>query len=494
MKTFLVLVTLVVNSICIAQQFTASAMAPLITGNIHFPNAQASEADWLKFEQEILEMKRLGATGISSDVWWGLVEKVEGKYNWEYYDKLFTIIRRAGLKWDANLSFHRCGGNVGDGDAYIPLPEWIWTKHIGKPGVTDVNSLKFKSEQGFYSDEFFSPSAIPIVLDDLGNFMAAFQDHYGPLAEQMGSVTISLGPAGELRFPAYNNHDIGAGYPTRGSLQIYSDLEIKAFQKAMLKKYGSLRGIKEAWGPHFYSIKSIKQIGPPNFNNHADYFKTKGTRKAERFFAIDEVHTPYGRDIFEFSNQQLYKTGYSVLKKWMETSKNTRNGAFKDVPVGAKLTGVHWRLADNRFAELASGVIVVPETPTPSDQLGEAYRPLLKLFQDLAHEKNAPPIELHFTCIELENGDNGSSAGSLAQSLVRSVIKVAKSMDITIKGENALEFTLTNAKAWDHIDEAIANGLSGINLLRARTVAAHELTRNRFKSITDKYCNTILDP
>jgi len=40
----------------------------------------------------------MGVLAVSTDVWWGLVEKDKDSYDWTYYDKLFQYITDAGLK------------------------------------------------------------------------------------------------------------------------------------------------------------------------------------------------------------------------------------------------------------------------------------------------------------------------------------------------------------------------------------------------------------
>jgi beta-amylase len=45
-------------------------------------------------------------------------------YNWAGYKQLLEVLRPTGLKLQAVLSFHACGGNVGD-LVQIPLPSWV---------------------------------------------------------------------------------------------------------------------------------------------------------------------------------------------------------------------------------------------------------------------------------------------------------------------------------------------------------------------------------
>lgn len=60
-------------------------------------------------------LKSAGVEGIMMDVWWGLVEKdTPGAYNWGGYSELLEMAKKHGLKVQAVMSFHQCGGNVGD--------------------------------------------------------------------------------------------------------------------------------------------------------------------------------------------------------------------------------------------------------------------------------------------------------------------------------------------------------------------------------------------
>ena len=60
-------------------------------------------------------LKSAGVEGIMMDVWWGLVEgEAPGVYNWGGYKELMEMARKYGLKVQAVMSFHKCGGNVGD--------------------------------------------------------------------------------------------------------------------------------------------------------------------------------------------------------------------------------------------------------------------------------------------------------------------------------------------------------------------------------------------
>lgn len=60
-------------------------------------------------------LKSAGVEGVMMDVWWGLVEREKpGEYNWGGYYELLEMAKKHGLKVQAVMSFHQCGGNVGD--------------------------------------------------------------------------------------------------------------------------------------------------------------------------------------------------------------------------------------------------------------------------------------------------------------------------------------------------------------------------------------------
>lgn len=65
------------------------------------------------------------------------MEKAPRSYNWAGYKQLFEMLRSSGLKVQVVLSFHACGGNVGD-LAEVPLPAWVLevsgtTQHYQQP-------------------------------------------------------------------------------------------------------------------------------------------------------------------------------------------------------------------------------------------------------------------------------------------------------------------------------------------------------------------------
>jgi hypothetical protein len=91
------------------------AMAPLFVADPRWTWWQ-SDPRWHTFYLEVLEGVKRGVSGVSIDVWQGAVQP-NGRgadSHWEYYDQAFRIMKDAGAKRSAVLSWHKAGVNVGD--------------------------------------------------------------------------------------------------------------------------------------------------------------------------------------------------------------------------------------------------------------------------------------------------------------------------------------------------------------------------------------------
>jgi beta-amylase len=105
-------VAILASLICLAARAallaTANVMAPL---DLDAAPPGAFDA----FKAQLKIAKSMGVDAVSVDVWWGEVERAaDNTFDWSYYDKLLAAIEAAGLHWVPIMSFHQCGGNVGD--------------------------------------------------------------------------------------------------------------------------------------------------------------------------------------------------------------------------------------------------------------------------------------------------------------------------------------------------------------------------------------------
>lgn len=78
-----------------------------------------------KLEGQVRQLRAAGVDGVMVDVWWGIVESTGPReYDWSAYRSLFQLLQKYRLRVQAIMSFHQCGGNIGDA-VNISLPRWI---------------------------------------------------------------------------------------------------------------------------------------------------------------------------------------------------------------------------------------------------------------------------------------------------------------------------------------------------------------------------------
>ncbi|MFG1591895.1 family 14 glycosylhydrolase [Halobacteriovorax sp. CON-3] len=431
-----------------------NVMAPLLVGDPNNLNSNFSKYQIEDFKRQLHEIKALGATGVSTDIWWGLVEKNDNQFDWQYYQLLSDLIIQAGLKWVPILSFHQCGGNVGD-TCNVPIPNWLWKKY-GHDAMS-------KSEQGNYSKEFLSVWTTQYAIGEFYDVMHSFNYHFGHKMNHIYEINVSLGPAGELRYPSYNSHDNGTGYPTRGAIQAYSRPAIESFQNAMKSKYKSVQNLNQAWG---FGLQNFAQVFPPNPNF---------------FFQNNEQYTQYGKDFYRWYSNSLREHGKRILYAAIDVFR-----IHVHIQLGFKVPGIHWRVAPggDRLAELNAGLIST-DNDIYSDQTGHGYNRIIGLVNELKAEKNFYNINFHFTCLEMDNYDGPDHAQSYAKALVFWVAQEANRQGVRILGENALAGTLYSQRAWDNIADALYFGnYDGVTFLRMGTILSSGLARDNFYRLT----------
>ncbi len=456
------------------KRVTVNVLGPLLIGDPKNPDNPASRAAWERLKRQLEGLKELGVHALSTDVWWGIVAETQGQYNWSYYDRVAQLVTAAGLQWVPILSFHRCGGNIGD-DAYVGVPAWVWGTVASKAGSSDNNVGRFLSEQGNVSHEYVSVWATDLIIEEYAAFMRAFQEHFADKARSIAEVNVSLGPSGELRFPSYNSHDRNSDYPRRGALQAYSSLALASFRRFALAKYGDVRRVGEAWG---VKLSGENEIRPPD--------------DCPGFFARrDHVNIQYGRDFFDWYSDSLLEHGRKVLHAALEVFAS-EEAPFKGIDVGAKVPGVHWRLGEragssvvlgDRLAELAAGLIRTSGNDWGSDQEGRGYRFLVSMFRKLQEENPDGRLVLHFTCLEMPDGQDGPEARSLPHTLAGWFGQEARRQGVPLKGENALWWNLYTRHAWQLMRSLLRvegrdAAYQGLTLLRVGYLLNNEISRS----------------
>nr|XP_051189812.1 beta-amylase 2, chloroplastic-like isoform X2 [Lolium perenne] len=385
-------------------------MLPL---NVVSLEGEVVDADALVGQLRVL--KAAGVDGVMVDCWWGNVEAQRPhQYNWTGYTRLFHIIRDLKLKLQVVMSFHECGGNVGD-DVSIPLPDWVI--EIGKSNP----DIYFTDREGRRNTECLSwgidkervlqgRTAVEVYFDFMRSFRVEFDDYFedGIISE----IEVGLGACGELRYPSYAaNH--GWKYPGIGEFQCYD----RYLQK-------NLRRAAEARG-HTIWARSPDNAGHYNSEpNNTGFFCDGG-----------DYDSYYGRFFLNWYSQVLLDHADRVLM--------LARLAFEGSAIAVKVSGIHWWYKTaSHAAELTAGFY------NPCNRDG--YAPIAQVLKKHG-------AALNFTCVELRTMDQHEvfpEALADPEGLVWQVLNAAWDAGIQVASENALPCydrdgynkTLENAK------------------------------------------------
>jgi hypothetical protein len=344
-------------------------------------------------------LKDLGAEAVTMDMWWGIIEPEEGKFDWSIYKENFEIAREVGLQIIPIFSFH----SVNEGNAKFPLGKWIWNK---------FKDMKFKDSDGIENEEFIE-YLVAEAHELRKNVLISFKENFHQFDSVIPKIYVGLGPSGEARYPSFSAY---WNYPGVGRHQAGSDRAKLSFQNFAREKYGIIEKLNGAWGTH---LDSFENVDTP----------TDGLR-----FFEEGVKTEYGRDFMEWYQGVLEKSIDQDQRNANEVLKG-ENG-FHGVLAG-KIAGLYWLATDWKYphgAERAAGY--------------NDYDRIMKIFA-----RNN--FELTFTCFEMENKDQYPDF-SRAADLVSEIAQLGKKNNVKISGENAEPFDL-GYKSWDRIDRAYRN-------------------------------------
>ncbi|KAG8372800.1 hypothetical protein BUALT_Bualt12G0104700 [Buddleja alternifolia] len=345
-------------------------------------------------------LKSAGVEGIMMDVWWGLVEgENPGQYNWGGYSELLEMAKKQGLKVQAVMSFHQCGGNVGD-SCTIPLPKWA---------VEEINKdpdLAYTDQWGRRNHEYISLGCdtLPVLkgrspIQCYSDFMRAFKDNFEHLlGDTIVEIQVGMGPAGELRYPSYPEQNGTWRFPGIGAFQCYDKYMINSL-KAAAEAIG-----KPEWG----------HTGPTDagqYNNwpeDTNFFKKGGGGWSSQ----------YGEFFLSWYSQMLLDHGERILQ--------SAKGIFDNnsTKISIKVAGIHWHYGTRSHApELTAGYY--------NTRNRDGYLPIAQM---LARHGAI----FNFTCIEMRDHEQPQDALCAPEKLVKQVALATREARVPLAGENAL--------------------------------------------------------
>ncbi|KAL2460691.1 Beta-amylase 7 [Abeliophyllum distichum] len=345
--------------------------------------------------KQLKVLKSINIDGVMVDCWWGIVEAhAPQEYNWNGYRRLFQIVRQLKMKLQVVMSFHECGGNVGD-DVCIPLPHWVAEIGRGNPNIF------FTDRAGRRNPECLSwgvdkervlrgRTAIEVYFDYMRSFRVEFDEFFDDGIISM--VVVGLGPCGELRYPS-NPIKHGWRYPGVGEFQCYDQYMLKSLRKA-----AEIRG-HSFWGR-----------GPDNAGSY-------NSRPHETGFFCDggDYDGYHGRFFLNWYSQMLVEHGDRVL--------SLAKLAFEGTCIAAKISGIHWWYKTaSHAAELTAGFY------NPCNRDG--YAAIMAMLKRHG-------AALNFTCSEMSMLDQHADFSD-PEGLAWQVLNAAWDVCIPVSSENAL--------------------------------------------------------
>ncbi|KAM7498255.1 hypothetical protein LguiA_022669 [Lonicera macranthoides] len=347
-------------------------------------------------EKQLKMLFAAGVDGVMLDVWWGIVEaKGPMQYDWSAYRTLFQLVQQCGLKLQVVMSFHQCGGNVGDA-VNIPLPQWVLKVGEENPDIFYTNRAGNRDEEYLtigvdHLPLFSGRTAVEIYSDYMKSFRENMVDFLE--AELLTDIEVGLGPAGELRYPSYPQNQ-GWVFPGIGEFQCY-DKYLKADFKEKATKAGH----------HEWDL-------PDDAGVYND------TPESTGFFGSKGYLTEQGKFFLTWYSNKLLIHGDEILDE--------ANKAFLGckVKLAAKVSGIHWWYKDDTHAaELTAGFYNLNDR--------DGYRPIARMLS--RHHGT-----LNFTCLEMRDTEQPATAKSGPQELVQQVLSDGWTEKIEVAGENAL--------------------------------------------------------
>ncbi|KAJ7952612.1 Beta-amylase [Quillaja saponaria] len=376
----------------------------------------------------LMALKSAGVEGVMVDAWWGLVEK-DGplKYNWEGYADLVQMVQRHGLKLQVVMSFHQCGGNVGD-SCSIPLPPWVLEEISKNP------DLVYTDRSGRRNPEYISLGcdSMPVLrgrtpLQVYSDYMRSFRNRFrASLGSVIVEIQVGMGPCGELRYPSYPESNGTWRFPGIGEFQSYDK-----YMRASLEASAEAIEQKE-WGSGPHDCGQYNQ-----FPEDTGFFRRDGTWNSK-----------YGEFFLEWYSGKLLQHGDRILA--------SAKGIFKgtEAKLSGKVAGIHWHYRTRSHApELTAGYY--------NTRHHDGYIPIARMLAKHG-------VVLNFTCMEMEDQQQPEHANCSPEGLVRQVKMATRTAGTELAGENALERydagAYAQVMATSRSDSG--NGLSAFTYLR----------------------------
>jgi hypothetical protein len=469
---------------------------------------------------------KAGTRGVMVDVWWGLCEKKPRVYDFDHYRTLANLCKELGLLVQATMSFHACGGNVGD-TVNVPLPEWVLR-------AGDEHDLWYVDRQGHRDRECLSLSADTKPVLPCGEPASyasesvqrlGTSDHGALRSSPAGGASMIKDPSSEASAVtpdslARKSMDAGAGPRMSSALEEVAENQMRTaidayrqFMAAFLDAMGNdLVGstvveLQVGCGPcgelrypsypmaggmwAFPGMGEFQCFEPYMLLDLANTAATAGhptewgdvpadtgsynaKPMSSKFFSRG-FKQPRGQFFMAWYANSLLEHGRRMLG-----AASAATEKWQSVTLAVKISGIHWwRFTSSRAAEATAGYYI-----------SSAYNSYAKIAAMLKEFEAV----LDFTCLEMRTFDQPFLRARCGPyQLVKEVFKNARDAGVRVAGENALERYDLQAynqivKAFRHVPIEHAYGFTMLRLGKALLEDDHMALFKQFVLKMKKTC------
>eukprot|EP00933_Yihiella_yeosuensis_P066699 TRINITY_DN710_c3_g1_i1.p1 TRINITY_DN710_c3_g1~~TRINITY_DN710_c3_g1_i1.p1 ORF type:complete len:480 (+),score=93.07 TRINITY_DN710_c3_g1_i1:52-1491(+) len=413
----------------------------------------------LRYKDDLLRqvkgLKSAGIKGVMADVWWGVCEPKPNSYRFGAALELCNMLKEVGMQLQAVMSFHQCGGNVGDTVSF-PIPAWALEAaktydllYKSRTGTVSLDCLSLSADQM----QIF-PSAGPegkrTALHCYRDYVAAFaQAVGGHMGSTICELQVGMGPCGELRYPSYLM-SAGWNFPGVGIVMAHDAGMLRMLQaETNLREPPTGLPTDQNAGPEATPLFQMAKPGEAS---------TSGFRSAP------------GKTFLEWYSRVLINHGRMVLEAAIVGLSMAKCApSLEALTMSVKVSGLHWHVCHpSRATEACAGYNCC------SSESANAYAEIAKMLATTARMAGRPVL-FNFTCMEMSNNSNGGMPHALSapEDLIAQVRRACIDYSVPLAGENALEFDPSNSQwAFDQIEKQIRNfapgydRMHGITLLR----------------------------
>lgn len=247
---------------------------------------------------------------------WGMVEPVEGQWDWSHHEEVYHRVTQAGL-------------------VYIP---YIWC-HFPPTWLRDDPRATLMKETVEGKECYILSIYDPRTIEWYRHFYRALNEQFGNRLQEVYACL--LGPYGEGNYPLPNvDWVVELKDCPDGRYWCADRFALPHFREAMIEKYGRIDALNKAWGAHYADFDSMAfpiELG----TSQAPDFTDASPHDRRRW--LDFIHW-YHQALMDFSAQSI-DTVVEIFGKERVATKPGGNAGH--------MNPVSWGTYNPGFAKLA---------------------------------------------------------------------------------------------------------------------------------------------